>query len=298
MPIIQVADEQRLMQSIIGPTGPTGPGSGGGGGTGYTGPAGPTGATGPDGTPGTPGAPGSAGATGPTGPTGDIGPTGPTGITGATGLTGVTGPTGSTGVTGATGSTGPTGFGATGPTGITGPTGATGPTGHTGPTGVDGSLFKVTRVFKQYKGTPGAAAGTPQTLPSATFTKVLYNASVSSPGYNYGSQWDATTNRWTPGIDGLCIVNFQVYITGTFTSPANAFLTINKDGVVTVANQMVNSFQQSIFNNAVVFTVTATFVSVPGSYYECIVYLAHAGTANIIADGNTFIAGAVIPFQP
>lgn len=111
---LNLAGNEALMLSVIGPSGPTGP-------IGPSG-AGPTGNTG-------------AGATGPTG----AGATGPTGTAGTIGVDGVTGPTGAgaTGPTGATGNTGPLG---TGPTGNTGPTGAaSNVAGPQGPIGLPGS---------------------------------------------------------------------------------------------------------------------------------------------------------------
>lgn len=132
--IVQVADENKLMLSIVGPSGPTGPRGGtgpSGGPTGAGGPPGLNGATGPTGDVGATGANGigTPGATGATGPRGNDGTNGVTGSTGPTGASGVQGPTGpSNGVLGPTGPTGPNG-GPTGPTGAggTGPTGATGP---------------------------------------------------------------------------------------------------------------------------------------------------------------------------
>lgn len=139
MTIIQVADENKLMQSIVGPTGPQG-------GIGPTGPGG--GPTGPAGAPGLPGLNGNNGSTGPTGPAGAAlpGSTGPTGARGTDGVNGLQGSPGATGATGPTGIVGPTGAsnGIVGPTGPTGPNGGpTGPTGAggTGPTGATGPGF-------------------------------------------------------------------------------------------------------------------------------------------------------------
>lgn len=140
MPIIQVDDFNKLMQSILGPTGSTGPAGGTGPSGGPTGPAGAAGHNGIDGVTGAGGATGPVGA-GIPGNTGPTGSQGQNGFNGAPGVTGATGPTGASGLQGATGPsngvlgpTGPTGP-AAGPTGPTGPTGAgsTGPTGYTGP---------------------------------------------------------------------------------------------------------------------------------------------------------------------
>lgn len=192
---VNLANNQALMLSIVGPTGATGT-AGGAANTGATGYSGPTGATGPAGLASNTGATGGIGPSGPTGPTGfngTVGGTGPTGAsgisyTGPTGQSGIsyTGPTGASGTQGSAGTTGPTGPsgsqgtagtpGSAGATGSTGSTGATGATGSTGATGAQGNASTVT-------GPTGAAGTNGATGPTgnpSTVTGPTGNAGAAS----------------------------------------------------------------------------------------------------------------------
>lgn len=269
---LNLAGNEALMLSVIGPSGPTGPigpsgaGPTGNTGAGGTGPTGSTGPTGPSGTIGVDGAPGAPGAPGVTGPTGNTGPSGPTG------LQGIQGPIGFPGSAGEDGNDSYV----PGPQGVTG---TTGPTGNTGPAvaQVDANYVRVTLAANQ----TGVA--------TSTETQVLYDTVAADTA----GAWDNTNHRYQPLVAGNYIVAWGVGAATTLIDGCTNITDIYKGGVrltrgATLVQGAANS--SNVHGSAIVAMNGTT------DYLDARWFHTHSGNADIINTATvTYFTAQLLP---